>query len=279
MSISDKKDKILENIAKEAGELLLTLYDKELIEQKKGKHDYATDADIKTEELIISRLQREKLPYTLVAEEKLKGIKFPLKLGLINIDSEDLVLYIDPLEGTHNFTRRRKEFGFGVTLGLVKNSYPIYVVFYNPVTKELYKAIRDEGAYLNAKRIHVSDRKSSLDIIFNHWPDVKHAGKYLDKLRGGDERITDYTPTSCSDAVDITMVARGSADGLVFVYKKADPWDIIPALLIEEAGGIVTNIRGSPWYRTEKDGFIEVRGPMIAGSKCVYRKLFNLYNQ
>jgi myo-inositol-1(or 4)-monophosphatase len=213
-----------------------------------------------------------KIPYKLVAEEK------QLNLGLIGTDEG--IIYIDPLEGTHNFTRKRKELGFGVTLGLVKNGCPVYVVFYNPVYNQIYRAIKNEGAYLNNKRIYVSDRKpgDKLDIIFNHWPDIEPVGKYLDKLRSGKEKITDYTLTSCSDAIDICMVARGSVDGLVFIYKgeEAQPWDLITALLIEEAGGKVTNIRGKPWYRVDKNG-LKVKNSMVAGNLSVHEALLNLY--
>lgn len=278
--VSKRENKIFERIVIESGKELKRLYDEEFKEIKKGKHDYLTGADIRSEELILNELQKEKIPYKIVAEEKLKGIKFPL----ISTDTETGVLYIDPLEGTHNFRRHRKDFGgFGVTIGLVKNGCPVYVLFYNSATDELYKAVKGEGGFMNGKRIRVSDRKpgvDSLDIIFNHWPDIKHVGKYLDKLRGGDNRITDYTPTSCSDAVDISIVARGSADGLVYIYKEADPWDLISALFIEEAGGIVTNIEGKPWYSIDnKDGLMEVRNSMIAGNKYVHQLLFNLYNQ
>lgn len=257
----------LDDIAQEAGELVLSLYNTELEEQQKGRHDFVTNADLKSERQIIKRLTGEKLPYVIVAEEKLEDVRLPLRLG------NSGVLYVDPLEGTHNFRRKRKEFGFGVTLGLAKNGQPVYVVFYNPVTKELYKAVKDGGASLNGKKIHVSDRQSNLDIAFNHWPDLKHVGKYLDKLR----RVTDYTPTSVSDGVDMWMTARGSLDGYEFMFRKADTWDLIHALGVEEAGGKVTNGRGEPWFTINKNGFLEVRNSMIGGNPYVHNLLLENY--
>lgn len=266
--LKEREFGVLNDIAQESGELLLNLYNTEMEEIQKGRHDFATDADIESEKLIIRRLKEAQAPYAIIAEEKLEDVKFPLRLG------NSGVLYVDPLEGTHNFRRKRKEFGFGVTLGLVKNGQPVYVVFYNPVTKELYKAIKDGGAYLNNEKIHVSGRQANLDIIFNHWPDRKYVGKYLDKLR----RATDYTPTSVSDAVDMWMVARGSADGFVYIFRKADVWDLVHALGIEEAGGTVTNIRGDQWFVADRDGFIEVRNSMIGGNPYVHNRLFQLYS-
>ena len=265
--VTAKETSILNDIAQEAGELLTSLYNTELEMIQKGEHDFATNADIQSQRLIIERLIEHDLPYVVVAEEKLEDVRFPLRLGNSGF------LYVDPLEGTHNFARKRKEFGFGVTLGLVKRNQPVYVVFYNPVTKELYNAVKGDGAYLNSERIHVSDRQTNLDIIFNHWPDRRYVGRYLDKLRG----MTDYTPTSCSDAIDVWMAARGSADGLLYIFKKADTWDLISALGIEEAGGEVSNIRGGPWFVINRSGFMEVRNSMIAGNPYVRNLLLQNY--
>lgn len=266
--VTEREISILDEISQEAGELLVSFYDTELEEQQKGAHDFTTDADIESEKLIIARLIKSNLPYAVIAEEKLEDVKFPLRLG------NSGVLYVDPLEGTHNFRRKRKEFGFGVTLGLEKDGQPVYVVFFNPVTRELYKAVRGGGAYLNGERIHVSSRQTNLDIIFNHWPDRKYVGRYLDSLR----KITDYTPTSVSDAVDMWMVARGSADGFMYIFRKADVWDLIHALGIEEAGGKVTNGKGGPWFAFNRHGFIEVRNSMIGGSPYVHDQLLQLYS-
>lgn len=265
--LKEREFAILNDIAQESGELLLNLYNTELEMTQKGQHDYVTDADKKSERLIITRLRESGLPYVVVAEEKLEDVRFPLRLG------NGGFLYVDPLEGTHNFARKRKEFGFGVTLGLVKRDQPVYVVFYNPVTKELYKAVKGDGAYLNGERIHVSDKQEGLDIIFNHWPDRRYVGRYLDKLR----RMTEYTPTSVSDAVDIWMVARGSVDGLVYVFKKAGTWDLISALAIEESGGKVTNIGGGSWFVINRNGFMEVRNSMLAGNPYVHSMLLENY--
>ncbi len=263
--ISEKEIDMLNDIAQEAGEFLLTRYGEEPEIIQKGEHDFTTNTDKKSQRLIITRAKELSLPYTLVAEEKLDDIKLPLRLG------DSGVLYIYPLEGTHNFARKRNEFGFGVTLGLVRNGYPVYVVFYNPVREELYKAVRGGGAFLNGERIHVSDRKTDLDIVFNHWPDRKYVGRYLDKLR----RVTEYTPTSVSDAVDIWMVARGSVDGLVYIYKKAEAWDLINAMGIEEAGGKVTNKNGNAWYTIDGHDFMRVGRSMIAGNQYVHQLVLN----
>ena len=266
-TVSEREKVALKEIATEAGSLLLDLYGKELDMVRKGTHDYATGADIQSERLIIGRLREHHLPYTVMAEEKLEDIEFPLRLG------DEGILYVDPLEGTHNFSRKRAGFGFGVTLGLVRDGIPTYVVFFNPTITEMYEAELNQGAYLNGERLQVSQRAERLDVIFNHWPDLKYVGSYLDKLRG----VTEYTPTSCSDAIDIWTVARGSADGLVYVFKHADTHDLISTLGITEAGGVATNIKGQPWFSLDRSGFMKVSHSMLAGNPMVHQKLLSLF--
>ncbi|MDI6807176.1 MAG: inositol monophosphatase family protein [Candidatus Aenigmarchaeota archaeon] len=271
--VEQKIKDVLIHILREIGAYQLENFGKVTDLIQKGRHDYATDVDIKCQEIGIRRFKEYNLPYVIMAEEKTEDVKFPLRLG------NDDILYFDPLEGTHNFYRGRKESGFGSTIGIVEENQLRWVIFYNSLTKELYESEKGKGSYLylndNKIPLHVSERTTTLDIGFNHWPDIKYAGKYLDKLRG----VTDYTPTSVSDAIDLIWVARGSLDGLVFIYKQADPWDMVPALVIEEAGGKVTNIKGDHWYIIDRHGFMIVRSSMIAGNPYVHQMLLNLYKQ
>lgn len=168
--------------------------------------------------------------------------------------------------------------GFGTSLGLVENGVLVYVGFYNSASNELYYAVRNGGAYRNDERIHVRNDFYKPRVNFNHWGDVESVGEYLDKLRGGKGKITDYTPTSCSDAVDICMVGSGESHGLLFVYKEAAPWDTMTALIIEEAGGKVSDISGGPWYVIDENGHMRTRNCMIAGNEDTYKALFKLYN-
>ena len=234
---------------------------------RKGRFDYSTEVDRMSHEIGMRSFRRSGLPYVIVSEEA----KRPIRLG------DSGVLYFDPLEGTHNFYRGRKGSGFGVTFGIVEEDQLIYVLFYNVATGELYEAGNGEGAWVSVKgekrKLEVSQGKQELDIGFNHWPDVMQVGRYLDRLRS----VTDATPTSLSDAVDLAWVAGGRLDGVVFVYGRAEPWDIVPALLVEEAGGIVTDIKGDSWYSIDSKGFMKVENCLVAGSPEVHARLLELY--
>lgn len=269
--VEQKIKDVLIAIVKEIGQYQLENFGKVTEMIQKGGFDYATEIDLKSQEIGIRRFIENGIPYVVVGEEKNKDMKLPLHLGDAGI------LYFDPLEGTHNFYRGRKESGFGVTIGIVEKRELCYVIFYNSLTKELYEGEKGKGAYLfkNGEKIplHISERTANLDIGFNHWPETEEVGGYLDKLR----KITDYTLTSASDAVDLIWVTRGSLDGVVFIYNQAAPHDMAPALLVKEAGGKATNIKGGPWYTINQNGFMEVTNSMIAGNPEVHLKLLELY--
>jgi len=233
----------------------------------KGRFDYATAVDLACHDIGVQRFREKGLPYVIVSEEA----EEPLRLG------DSGVLYFDPLEGTHNFARGRKESGFGVTMAVVQESELQYVLFYNAWTGELYEAQRGGGAFvsygLSRQRLVVSSGTGPVDIGFSYWPDAAGVGGYLERLTV----ITDSTPTSLSDAVDLVWVARGSLDGLVFVYGRAEAWDMAPALLVEEAGGVVTNMKGEAWYRPGGDGLIRVEGGLVAAGPEMHSRLLDLF--
>ena len=258
---------VLITTAKEIGEYQLSKSVSLQETLHKGRFDYSTEVDLMSNEIGVQSFRRSGLPYVIVSEEG----ESPLRLG------DSGVLYFDPLEGTHNFYRGRREAGFGVTFGVVEGNQLVYVLFFNVASEEFYEAEQGKGAYVTVKgqkrKLRVSNREERLDIGFNHWPDVAGVGDYLDRLR----RLTDSTPTSLSDAVDLACVAGGSLDGLVFVYRRAEPWDMVPALLVEEAGGIATDIRGNSWYRIDPKGFMKVENCLLAGSPEVHARLLELY--
>lgn len=257
----------LMEIVREIGDYQLSRFGNVTETISKGLFDYATDVDIACQEIGIERFREKHIPYCVVSEELTE---------LVNLGDRG-VLYFDPLEGTHNFLRGRKESGFGTTIGIVEQNRLNYVVFYNALTKELYEGEKGYGAYVYAdeqkKSLHVSNPTDRLDIGFNHWYDACNAGAYLDKLCS----LTDCTPTSASDAIDLVWVARGSLDGLVFIYECAAVHDMMTALLIEEAGGIVTDLKGNPWRTVDNEGFSETKNGMIAGNPHTHQLLLELY--
>src|SRR5712691_13235411 len=129
--------------AREAGAILMAEFDRPVKISYKGEVDIVTQADRRSEQAIVTRLRTHFPKHAIVAEEG----------GGSESDSR-FRWHVDPLDGTTNFAHGYP--CFAVSIGLEEDGELIVGVIYQPVTGELFTAIKGEGAYLNQKRIHVS---------------------------------------------------------------------------------------------------------------------------
>src|SRR5580692_8402623 len=135
---------ISESIAREAGALLHTFFERHIGFELKGEFDLVTEADRTSEKLIIERLRQHFPTHSIVAEET----------GSHAGQSSEYVWYVDPLDGTTNFAH-----GFpmyNVTLALEKAGEMVCGVIFDPEHGEMFTCERGGGAWLNGKPIHVS---------------------------------------------------------------------------------------------------------------------------
>lgn len=143
---------------------------------------------------------------------------------------------MDPIDGTLNFMRGRN--CSAVSIALLKHKQPVIGVIYCPFDDEMVTAERGKGAFLNGKRIHVSDTpfENAMVAMGTSPYNSALAKKTLDKamrflLEAGDLRRTG------SAAIDLADVACGRSD--LFFELQLSPWDIAAgSLIVEEAGGI-----------------------------------------
>ena len=151
---------------------------------------------------------------------------------------------VDPIDGTVNFARGLHM--SAISVALLENGVPVIAVCFDPYTDELYEAIRGRGAYLNGKRLHVSDRLLK-DGIF-----CSGSAPYYAELREKTAKIhaslyakaADFRRTG-SAVVELAALAAGRFE--LFFELRLMPWDYAAAsLLIEEAGGAITTIDGDP---------------------------------
>jgi myo-inositol-1(or 4)-monophosphatase len=223
--------------ATKAGEVLLeglgTVFQ---ISSKDGRHNLVTEYDIRSENIIIDYISSYYPDHVFLAEES--GGKPP--------EPGQIQWIIDPLDGTVNFAHGIPI--FCVSIAAVQHGRPICGVIYCPVTKELYTAMHGFGAYLNGRRIKVSDTSALQDsILVTGFPYNVHSnpsnciGHMVSMLRLGlpVRRLG-------SAALDLAYVAAGRFDG--FWEINLQPWDIAAGmLLVQEAGGIITNYNGNPY--------------------------------
>jgi myo-inositol-1(or 4)-monophosphatase len=228
-------------IAHEAGKILREEFDRPAEITYKGDVDLLTQADKRSEEAIVVRLSKY-FPHHAIAAEEGTGHDSP----------SEFRWHVDPLDGTTNFAHGYP--CFSLSIALAQRDALLAAVVYNPFYNELFAAARGAGASLNGKRIYVSKADTlATSLLCTGFPVHKRLANpnihyYWDfTLRSHGVR------RDGSAALDLACVAAGRFDG--FWEFGLKPWDTAAGvLLIEEAGGKVSDFAGEP-YR--------LGGPMI----------------
>ena len=234
-------------IAYYAGNIIKEYFNKEInIEYKEDKTP-VTLADQKINNYLIEKV-KECYPNHSVDGEEAK---------LEN--QSDYIWVCDPIDGTSMFTRHVPICVF--SLALVHNGNPIIGVVYDPFLDEMYHAIKGKGAFCNDKQIHVNNKKygdlgSSIDYCM--WDSAKY--DILDYLK--EFRKNFKTPSLGSVAHASMLVASGKISGEIFPGTKHANCDLAAsALIVEEAGGMVTNFNGKKQrYDKDLDGALITNG-------------------
>lgn len=219
-------------IAREAGAILMDHLNRVGYELK-GEFDLVTEADRASERLVVSRLIDAFPTHGIVGEE-----------GGGQAGSSEYRWYVDPLDGTTNFAHGFPM--FNVTLGLEHAGEMVAGVVYDPVRDEMFSAEKGSGAFLNGKRIQVSQAaKVDVALLATGFPSRRrhlnvnvHFYYQLGMLSHGVRRAG-------AAATDLAYVACGRLDG--FWEFGLKPWDQAAGiLLVTEAGGRVSDMKGGP---------------------------------
>lgn len=224
----------------------------------KQPNDFVTEVDKAAEASIIETLQEAYPGYGILAEESGETVA--------KGDSEYQWI-IDPLDGTTNFIHGMPQ--YAVSIALAKGGSLEQAVVFDPNRNELFTASKGGGAFLNERRIRVSRRNKLQDSLlgtgfpyrsFDKVDTYLAIFKELSQKTAGQRR-----PGAAS--LDLAYVACGRYDG--FWEFGLSPWDMAAgALLISEAGGLVSDLRGEPNY-------LET-GNLIAGTPKVFAPLLKL---
>ena len=253
MQDNQSKSKELEiaiKAAKEAGKNLEKYFETEILKEIKDvKEDIniVTIADRESEDLI-KKIILENFPdHSILGEET----------GLTK-NSGSYTWHIDPIDGTRNFANRIPF--FALSIGFAKDNEILGGVIYNPVSDTLFYTEKGKGAYWNNKRIYVSkdDAKNCIVTVSSGRKpaDLKLRRNLMHDLP--ENTVSAVRDFGCT-ALDLAYVAWGntSAD-LKFGLKIHDCAAGI--LLIQEAGGMVTTIDGTPWKLSDAGYFIASNG-------------------
>lgn len=216
----------------QAGELLRQGFGTEFeINSKPGRQNIVTQYDHASEKLIVDLILFHFSDHVILAEEG----------GLSkNIGKNDVVWIIDPLDGTSNFAHQIPL--FAISVAAYRGNEALCGIIYQPLSRELFIAVKGQGAYLNGKKLNVTKvNKLEDSIILIGFPSesTKHPTieiKNLDKLN----KTGTTTRNLGSAALGLAYLASGNLDG--FFMNNLFPWDWAAGkILIEEAGGQVTS--------------------------------------
>ncbi len=222
-------------ISKEAGEIIREGFGKNFsVEYKTNLSNFVTEIDKKSEAAIINFIKKEFPNHAVLAEES----------GEHKTSSEYLWV-IDPLDGTSNFAHGLPI--FSVSIGVQKNGETIYGVVYDVMRDEIYSSEKGSGSFCNGQRLQVSSndnlRKSMLVTGFPY--DIADNPDYAIERFAAFLKASSAVRRLGSAAIDMCYVAAGVFDGFWEVHLN--PWDMAAGkLLVEEAGGIVTDFNGTP---------------------------------
>lgn len=224
--------------------------------RSKTYNDFVSEVDHAAEAAIIEVLKDAYPDHGFLGEES----------GDTNPDAESIWI-IDPLDGTTNFLHNFPQ--YCVSIALMQRGQLTQAVVYDPNRNDLFTATKGRGAFLNDKRIRVTNRVKLQDsLVGTGFPfrDFSHLDSYMPMLRDMIKKASAIRRPG-SAALDLAYVAAGYLDG--FWEIGLSKWDIAAgALLVQEAGGIVADFEGNEsWLDT---------GNIVAANPKVFAQMLQV---
>lgn len=241
MQIQPPVINIFEKAVRKAGKNLLRDFGEveNLQIQSKNLGDFVTNADIKTEKILLETLQYYYPKATYITEES----------SMIKGDGETIV--IDPIDGTTNFIHGIPL--VGIVIARIFENEITDGVIYNPILNEFYWASKGKGAWCNNKRLRVSKRQEFINCIIGTG--IPHSNKiyseYLKEIDNVSKNCAGIRRMGAA-SIDLAFVASGKLDA--YWERNLNLWDISSGvLLVREAGGKITEPSGKTWTPESKD--------------------------
>ncbi|MDQ6975883.1 MAG: inositol monophosphatase family protein [Mariprofundaceae bacterium] len=247
--------------ARKAGDLIARSFENSAsfkVEEKKDR-DFVTDIDRKAEALILREIQQHYPSHGIVAEES--GSSQP---------DAPIQWHIDPLDGTTNFIHGFPH--FSVSIAAWQDARPLLAVVYDPIKNELFEAERGQGAFMNRRRLRVTTVEYTDHCIFASGLPPYSRDTEIDRFQQRMDRCmrnTEGYRRAGSAALDLAYVAAGRLDA--YWESGLCSWDIAAGvLLVQEAGGIITNTQGGTLKLED--------GDVLCGNARLHRQFLRLLN-
>ncbi|KHO46487.1 MAG: myo-inositol-1(or 4)-monophosphatase [archaeon GW2011_AR3] len=231
----EEMKKVAFDAAIEAGKIIEKYFHANIEKTQKTRGDYVTQAD-KDVEKRVREMIRAKFPGAHISGEELGRTE--------DYDDRGFHWLIDPLDGTVNFT-----FGFpNITtiITIARGNVPVFVVNYQPMTRQMLWAEKGKGAFLGDKRQHVSkisaleDARCAIGIARTDF----HAGELLEL---SSHAFWHFQKTTRTGSIGMTGMSMATGKMEANIANLVPPHDVVPiSMIIEEAGGKATTIDGAP---------------------------------
>ncbi|MBI3034905.1 inositol monophosphatase [Candidatus Woesearchaeota archaeon] len=227
-----KEKRVMLQAAKAAAKVILRHYVKKEAVKVKPNKSLVAAADIEANKAIIKTIKKHFPSHSILSEET----------GLEDNNS-DYKWVIDPIDGTHNFLHKIPVFGTSIALEY-KNEVELGILHF-PVLCITAIAEKGKGAFSNGRRIKVSGKKSlehSFVLCEFAYANRKEKTAFLEKLIHKAIDIRNFG----SAIYNLWLIATGKSEG--YVLLSTHEWDVAAGfLLVEEAGGKVTDLGGKKW--------------------------------
>jgi myo-inositol-1(or 4)-monophosphatase len=241
-------------LAARAGGHQLRTWRRQFKVSEKGRFDLVTDADHASQAAIRDIILDQFPDHHFLGEET------PLEERTELLKSDRPLWLVDPLDGTTNYVHDLP--CYAVSIGLLLEGNMHLGVIYDPTRDELFTACQGDGAFVNGERLRCSPAMQLTEALI--------AVGFPANLRGQDHVLEAWKwfgiesqgmRRTGSSAINLAYLAAGRLDGF-FAFQIA-PWDIAAGIIIvEEAGGKVTQADGSPYPTLGEAVFVASNGPL-----------------
>ena len=231
---------------REAGQLIKDSFSNTLtIQTKSNPNDLVTEVDQSIEQFFINKI-REAYPHHKIVGEEGFGDQL--------ITEEGIIWIIDPIDGTMNFVHMQRN--FAISIGIYEDGVGQIGIIYDVIQDELYHTIKNKGVYMNdvalkpLEEVEVSQAIIGMNATWvteNKRIDPSILGPLVKDVRG--------TRSYGSAAIELASVAAGRLDA--HISLRLAPWDFAAGkILVEELGGVVTDLRGNSLKMLEQNTII-----------------------
>lgn len=229
-----KEFKIAFKAVKKGGEILTRFFGKTKYELK-GPRNPVTIADTQSQNIIVSEIKKY-FPFdSFLAEENLE-----------TIDNIERIWILDPLDGTVNYAHNYPH--FAISLSFIEGNEIKLGIIFDVIKDELFWAIKGKGAFLNGKKINVSKtQKLGESLLATGFAyDREQKAEFYCSFYSKFLKVSHDIRRAGAASLDMAWLACGRLDG--YWEFNLNPWDVAAGkLLVEEAGGKVTDFDGKKW--------------------------------